>query len=174
MKEKAPIVLLLFLTALGFSGTVRGQSAEEFQVKAVFIYNFTQFVQWPAESFATPEDPFIIGVVGENVFGKYLEEAVAGEHYHSRPIVVQYYNSLREAGKCHILYVGRTQRAKLNIEGPVLTIGESGDFMDQKGLLRFYKEGGKVRIEINQAAATGAGLTISSKLLRLATIHQEK
>lgn len=164
------IVGLLFLAKTG-----KAQSVNEFQVKAVFIYNFTQFVQWPERSFQSPQDPFVIGVLGENVFGRYLEEAVAGEHYESRPIVIEYYKTTKDIGKCHILYVGASSpRLSQLASNPILTVGETPEFMDQKGLLRFYDEGNRIRIEINQSAASASGLTISSKLLRLATIRQEK
>src|ERR1700754_2149491 len=86
--------------------TTKAQTVNEFEIKAVFIYNFTQFTQWPDESFASPSDNFVIGVLGENVFGKALEEAVAGQHYQSRPIVVEYYPTVKDIRKCHILYVG--------------------------------------------------------------------
>jgi hypothetical protein len=175
MKRTKPLILLICLVALIFPGTGKSQSINEFEIKAVFIYNFTQFVQWPATSFDPSQDSFIIGVLGENVFGKYLEEAVAGETYQSRPIVIKYYATPKDVENCQILYVGSsTNVAKLTGDRPVLTVGEQPDFMEQKGLLRFFQEGNKVRIEINQSAASAAGLTISSKLLRLATIYNEK
>ena len=163
------------LGVLVFAGRAYGQSVEEKQIKAVFIYNFTQFIEWPTEAFESPQDPFVIGVLGENALGKYLEEAVAGEHYKSRPIEVRYYATQKDVGKCQILYVGSLANpGKTTRERPVLTIGERQDFMQQNGLLRFYTERNKVRIEINEQAANEAGLTISSKLLQLATIHREK
>jgi hypothetical protein len=153
----------------------RGQSINEFEIKAVFIYNFTQFVQWPEESFQSPEEKFVIGVLGENVFGRSLEEAVAGEHYQSRPIIVEYYPTVKDIRKCHILFIGsQTNVGALDRDGAVLTIGEADNFMSQKGILKFYSEGNRIRIEINQERATAEGLTISSKLLRLATIYKEK
>jgi hypothetical protein len=175
MKLKGPLILLLCLGALVFAGRANGQAVNELQVKAVYIYNFTQFIEWPAETFESPEDPFIIGVLGENAFGKFLEEAVANERYQSRPIVVKYYAAPKDVGNCQILYVGSLPKpGKLTGERPVLTIGERQDFMEQNGLLRFYKEGNKIRLEINNQAASHAGLTISSKLLQLATIYHQK
>jgi hypothetical protein len=146
----------------------------EYEIKAVFIYNFTQFVQWPEESFNLPEDKFVIGVLGDNVFGTALDEAVAGESYQSRPIVVEYYPTVKDIRHCHILYVGSLTNVGRLTTGAVLTVGEADGFMDQRGLLRFYNEGNKIRIQINQARATELGLTISSKLLRLATIYKDK
>lgn len=167
--------MLLSLATLVVPLTLKAQAINEFEIKAVFIYNFTQFVQWPEESFQSPDDPFVIGVLGENVFGKSLEEAVAGERYQSRPIVVEYYPTAKDIRKCHILYVGAVANAgRFTGNGAVLTVGEHNDFMYQKGLLKFYNEGNKIRIEINQAGAAASGLTISSKLLRLATIYEGK
>jgi hypothetical protein len=175
MKRNKPLIFLICLAALILPGTGKSQSVNEFEIKAVFIYNFTQFIQWPEESFDQSEDSFVIGVLGENVFGKYLEEAVAGETYQSRPIVIKYYATPKDVGNCQILYVGPAMNvSRLTGDRPVLTVGERPNFMEQKGLLRFYQEGNKIRIEINQSAASAAGFTISSKLLRLATIYNEK
>jgi hypothetical protein len=172
---KRSLLLIPLVGVLFLPGRVHGQSASEFQIKAVFIYNFTQFIQWPEKSFDPAQDVFIIGVLGENVFGKSLEEAVAGETYGSRPIVVKYYATPKDIGHCQILYAGSFPDAgKLMSNRPVLTIGEGDRFMKQGGLLRFYKENNKVRIEINQAAASSAGLVVSSKLLHLATIYDKK
>lgn len=172
MRVKRTLILLTYFALLAFPKTGNSQSLNEYEVKAVFIYNFTQFVQWPESSFGQPQDPFVIGILGENVFGRYLEEAVAGETYHSHPIVVKYYGALKDAGNCHILYTGTLMNAvKPFIGKPVLTVGDRPDFMEQQGILRFYQEGNKTRIQVNQSAATAAGLVISSKLLRLATIY---
>lgn len=174
MNRKLSIAIFWFVL-FALSPTARGQAINEFEIKAVFIYNFTQFVTWPEESFQSPADKFVIGVLGENVFGKALEEAVAGEHYQSRPIVVEYYPTVKDIGRCQILYVGSFANAGvLAGNSAALTVGDSEEFMKQKGLLRFYSEGNKIRIEINQAKAIASGLTISSKLLRLATIYKEK
>lgn len=175
IKIKTLFLLVQCLGVFLFAGRAHAQTANELQIKAVFIYNFTQFIEWPAESFATPQDPFVIGILGTNVFGKYLEEAVADERYKSRPIVVKYYATQKEAENCQILYFGSLQKPDKSTKGrPVLTVGEREDFMQLNGLLRFYKDANKVRIEINQQAASDAGLNISSKLLQLSTIYREK
>ena len=51
----------------------------EYQVKAVFLFNFAQFVDWPSKAFPEPQTPLVIGVVGEDPFGPYLDETVRGE-----------------------------------------------------------------------------------------------
>jgi len=47
--------------------------------QAVFLFNFAQFVEWPPSAFAGPTSPIVIGVLGENPFGTYLDETVRGE-----------------------------------------------------------------------------------------------
>jgi preprotein translocase subunit Sec61beta len=166
--------LFTLLIVAAFPGDVRSQSVNEFQIKAVFIYNFTQFIQWPENSFEPSQKEFVIGVLGENVFGKFLEEAVAGEKYGSRPIVVKYFSTPADISNCQILYVDSfPDVSKIVTSKPVLTIGEQKDFMEKGGLLKFYKEDNKVRIEINPTAASRVGLIVSSKLLRLATIYKK-
>lgn len=151
------------------------QPVDEIQIKAVFIYNFTQFIEWPDDAFEAPDDPFVIGVLGQNLFGKYLEEAIAGEHYKTRPIVVKYFATAREIDNCQVLYVGSLPNPTRTVgQRAILTVGERDDYMEQGGLLRFYKEKNKLRIEINEQAAKNVRLVISAKLLQAATIYYRK
>jgi hypothetical protein len=60
----------------------------EYKVKSVFIFNFTKFVDWPSTSFESEDSPFIIGIIGNNPFGNYLEETVLGEKVGPHPIVI--------------------------------------------------------------------------------------
>jgi hypothetical protein len=50
-----------------------------YKIKAAFLFNFTQFIDWPAATFPVADSPFVIGVLGEDPFGPYLDETVAGE-----------------------------------------------------------------------------------------------
>ena len=55
------------------------EPSREFQVKAVFLYSFAQFVEWPADAFESPQSPLIIGILGLDPFGETLDEMVRGE-----------------------------------------------------------------------------------------------
>ena len=61
----------------------------EYQVKAVFLYNFSRFVEWPASAFAGPDAPFVVGVFGHDPFGADLDEIVRGETAAGRPLIVR-------------------------------------------------------------------------------------
>src|SRR6185295_17077931 len=74
---RLPVLLLV-------SVAIAAPAPSEYQVKAVFLFNFTQFVDWPAQSFADARAPFVIGVLGRDPFGSALDEAVRGETVNGR------------------------------------------------------------------------------------------
>ena len=167
------MTLLLFLLAL-ISVSVCAQStiAKEYQVKAVFLYNFTQFVEWPAAGQTT--QPFIIGILGTDPFGRYLEETVAGEKVAGRSVIVQRFNDVSEINNCNILYINRIKLneetlAALRRRG-ILTVSDHNSFIQQGGMVRFYTANNKIRFQINLPVTKAAQLNISSKLLRVADI----
>ncbi len=151
----------------------------EYKVKAAFLYNFAKFVDWPAGAFADAKSPFNLCVLGEDPFGSALDQTVAGDSIGGRPIAVQRGAHLSELKGCHILFVSRSEEGRQRDifaalhNGPVLTVGDSGSFLDAGGMIDFVIEGGKLRFEINRGAVDRSPLKISSKLLRLARLHPE-
>ena len=147
----------------------------EYQLKAVFLLNFTHFIEWPSHSFANPEDPFIIGILGTDNFGKYLDEIVTNENVNGHPIVVSRFTSIENLNNCHILFISETQKMTEQIvpklkKQNVLMVSDAPDFIQKGGIIKFITVDNKIKFQINQEAAKEAGLTISSKMLRLAEI----
>ncbi|MBA4146727.1 MAG: YfiR family protein [Verrucomicrobia bacterium] len=147
-----------------------------YRIKAVFLYNFAQFVTWPESAFAGPESPFVIGVLGRDPFGRILDDTVRNEVVNRRKLEVRRYRSVGEVRECQILFISPSEQAQmlrvLNAleEKPILTVAETEFFTRNGGMIRFVTEQNKIRFRINSEAAERAGLTISSKLLRLAEI----
>jgi hypothetical protein len=171
----AIVAVLLALVA----APARAQAPDaptEYQVKAVFLFNFSQFVDWPAASFADGRAPLVIGVLGSDPFGATLDEIVAGETVNGRPLAVRRYDSVEQIDTCHILFIGRSQEVRFDavlaaLKGrSVLTVGDFEGFARRGGIIRFMTVGNKIRLRVNLAAAQDAKLTISSKLLRPAQI----
>jgi hypothetical protein len=169
--------LAAVLLGLAAVGPARGAPPSvEYQIKAVFLFNFAQFVEWPPGAFRDPRAPFVIGVLGEDPFGTYLDEAVRGEKIGERPLVVRRYRRGEDIADCNILFISRSEAGRIDpiiasLRGhSVLTVGEDDGFIRQGGILRFVTENHKIRLRINVEAARAAGLTISSKLLRPAMI----
>jgi hypothetical protein len=169
--------LLVSLCLVPRSAAANGAApAGEYQIKAVFLFNFAQFAEWPARSFTGEKSPFVIGILGDDPFGSYLDEVVKDEKIGARPLVVRRRQEIRELEDCHILFVSRSESARLDqivatLKGRgILTISDAEAFTRVGGVVRFVMEGGKVRLRINVEAAKAAGLTISSKILRSSTI----
>lgn len=139
----------------------------EYQVKAVYLFNFAKFVEWPP---AAAEGPLTLCVAGRNVFGDVLAETVRGEMIGGRPLAVRVI--LEPQPGCHVLFVPRGAAAGAYLRAvrssPVLTVGESPEFLAEGGIANFILDGANVRFEIASEAAERNGLRISSRLLRLA------
>ncbi len=170
---------LLLLVLLGFSPAFSGaqaQTSREYQLKAVFLFNFAQFTAWPTNAFASSNSPIVLGVLGIDPFGDALEETVQGETVNGRKLVVERYRRLEEIQTCHILFISqsearRADRILENLKGkPLLTVGDMEPEFGRNLAIRFVPENNKLRIRINVDAVAEARLTISSKLLRAAEI----
>jgi len=148
-------------------------SAQEYQLKAAFLYNFAKFVEWPNHT-ADPKAPIVIVVFGRDPFGPALENTVWGKTINNRPLVVRHTSRVQDVLPCHMLFLSaqeepRAEEVLQAVEGAgVLTVSETDDFLEQGGAVRFVMDGNKVRFEINLGAARRGGLNISSRLLSLA------
>jgi len=165
-------MITVLLLAKGPDLSAQTPRSSEYQIKAVFLLNFAQFVDWPPAAFAAPETPLVIGVLGEDPFGAQLDEAVRDEKMRGRPLVVRRYGRVEEIGECHVLFIGRSEASRLGnivagLRGrPILTVSDLDQFAQYGGMIRFVMEHNKVRLRINVDAAKASHLLISSKLLR--------
>ena len=174
----AAIVLLIAPLAWAFASPDDEEDARtganEYQVKAAFLFNFAKFVDWPAHKFTQPDSPLIIGIVGTDPFGGLLEEAVQDKRVNYRTVTVRHVESMEELRKCHMVFVCRSEAARLGpilaeVRGDnVLTVGEIDKFTSRGGIINFVMINNTVHFQINDAAARHAGLKVSSKLLNLA------
>lgn len=170
--------LLLAGLLLGGGSRAPGQSApvNEYQIKAVFLFNFAQFVEWPATAFPDPQAPLILGVLGDDPFGALLDETVRDEKIGRHPLLIQRYRQVEQIGDCHILFISQSERGRLEsvltrLTGRnILTVSDADGFALRGVMIRFITEKGRIRLRINLDAAKAAGLTLSSKLLRPAEI----
>lgn len=149
---------------------------DEYALKSVFLYNFCHFIEWPASAFNSPNEPLIIGIIGEDPFGSLLKEAIEGETYHGRPIQIEHYRGPKEIKHCHLLFVSRSENGRLDAileavgSKSVVTVGETEDFLERGGMIALAAERKRVRLRINATALRAASLDVSSKLLHVADL----
>ncbi len=168
--------LLLAILAFLSSGRVHAAAVTESQLEAVFLFNFAVFVEWPPETFPDTKAPFIIGVLGRDPFGDFLDETVRGEEVNGHPMIVRRFRRLAEVDRCQILFISGSKENQLATILPtlqdrgMLTAGDAPSFARRGGMIGFALVDHKIRLRINVEAAREARLTISSKLLRAAEI----
>jgi hypothetical protein len=147
--------------------------ASEYEVKAVFLYNFTRFVEWPANAFASSNAPLVIAILGNDPFGAVLDNAVRNEVIRNHPLVVKRFRGGDPVPECHILFICRSEKERLDEileklqRAPVLTVADFNRAAERGAMINLSVKD-SVKMEINLPAVTGAGLEISSKLLNIA------
>jgi len=173
-------IRLCFVILLAVSTGIRAdeelQRVKEYQVKALFLYNFANFVEWPDEAFPRSDSPLRMCLYGAVPFGEFLD-VVNGVPIRDRVLEVirtTDYSKIRSG--CHILFVGIEHRNELQQFFRdlnhlfVLSIGNTDDFATEGGVVNILRTRDQQRFEINLARAIENGLLISSDLLALARI----
>jgi len=169
----AAVTLVWTLGAVPFL-SAQGPKPTDYDVKAVYLYNFGRFVEWPA-NIAARNDSFTVCVLGQDPFGPALDAALAGETIGGKSVAAKRISTPQEAASCQILFMSSAEDNRLNkiIEtldkGAVLTVSDMPQFSQRGGMIQFVLEGKKVRFEVNLTAVQRAGLTLSSELLKVAT-----
>lgn len=172
------------LCLLGFSftflptGAITAQpkAANEYEIKAAFLYNFAKFVDWPPTAFADPKQPMGICVFGQDPFGHALEGSLLGKTIGDHPVLLGHAKQMADLAGCQIVFLSASETPRLReVLGRMqklhaLVVGESEGFASAGGMVQFVLDQNRVRFVINPDAVERAGLRINSKLLVLATI----
>jgi hypothetical protein len=173
VKPAGRLPVLALAAALLFPHPAQPQTANEYDVKAAFLYKFASFVEWPAQS---ASGPVCIGVMGQDPFGEALDEVVKGKTIGGRAFTIRRFTAGQDVQGCQIVFVSASESKKLRAvldrlqNQAILTVGDMPGFCESGGMINFELEDSYVRLEINLKSAEKARLQVSSKLLRLAKL----
>jgi hypothetical protein len=168
----AAAIIVWGLTALPISWA-QSPKPTDYDVKAVYLYNFGRFVEWPAK--VTTAGSFNICVLGDDPFGRALDQTLARETIGNRSVAARRISSPQESIDCQILFISSSEAHRLNKiiatvdKSAVLTVSDIPQFAQHRGMIQFVLDGNRVRFEVNLNATQKAGLTLSSELLKVAT-----
>ena len=177
VSERRSITKRLILLAALLSG-VRAEAQapmDESQVKAMFVYNFLKFVEWPSESIRT-KDPFVVLIIGDGPTADATERFLESKTIGARPLVVRRVSWDQSLAGGRAAFVVERDAKKLHrvldaaAAAGVLTIGEGESFTTRGGVIGLLVEDRKVRFDVDTSAAQKAGLRVSSKLLALTRV----
>jgi hypothetical protein len=169
-----PFILGVIAFLLLGNITVQAQLSREYQLKAVFLYNFAQFTEWPTNALADDKSPIIIGIVGADPFGAVLEQTIRGETVAGHPLTVEHFPHVADIKTCHLLFIPQSETRHVDEilktvgDKPVLTVADIDTPLTAGVMIRFVVQNNKVHFRINTPAARAANISLSSKLLRVA------
>jgi len=163
-------VILLFLISSGFT-TVQTSDNTNAKIKATFIYNFTRYIEWPAEA---KKGSFEIGVVGKTPLYAELIKMQQKTKRGTQPFVITSYPSASSLGACHMVFVSKASSGELDaivkkFKGKsTLIISEKAGLIE-RGDINFVIANNKQGFEINKGNIAGHSLSIASSLQAFAT-----
>jgi len=167
---------VLLVIACVFFGSVFKVSASsrELMIMAGFLYNFSKYVQWPAEKFANDKSPMIFCIINKDSFVSIVEETLKGKTTQGRRLITQSRKRSDDLKSCHLVFMGFREQESVGhvwkfLPGSgVLTVGRWGKTSNAKVIINLIKDKNKFKFAINTNAADQANLKIGSKLLKLA------
>ena len=172
----AAIAVVVLAMALVPAGRASAAAADEFALKAAFLFNFTRFVEWPTEAFPPADGAFRICVFGIDPFGARLD-ALARRRVGERPIEITRPSQLADLPRCQIAYLGTGAAAEVEaaaIAGTApatLTVASEPGFARDGGMVALVTRGGRVKLHVNLASIRRSPLRFSAKLLEVSEVR---
>ncbi|WP_069469803.1 YfiR family protein [Candidatus Marithrix sp. Canyon 246] len=165
------IIILLLQSSLSYA---KQPTIREYQIKAVFLYNFTYFVRWPPSVFESSISPFRICVLGTDPFRGLLKLAVKNETVDAHNVQIQVHSTVKNTNSCHILFISRSEVKNLRKifkylkQRAILTVSGIENFARDGGMIQFVNMGKNIRFYMNRRVAIKANVRISANLLYIA------
>jgi hypothetical protein len=165
----------LYISLLCFSATALKAQEQEANLKAVFIYNFINYIDWDT---ANVNNNFTIGVIGASPVSKQLAQIVRNKMVKNKKIVVREFESPDQIADCQILFIPKEHPFSLHailerIYRGTLTVSEEEGYAKEGTAFNFVIRDDKLKFEANLKAINMAGLKAGSQLLKLAKIVEQ-
>jgi hypothetical protein len=166
------------LAGVSWSSIAQTTTADEYEIRAAMLLNLTRFIVWPASKFDAAHPQFLLCIVGSDPIMLDVDRTFQNQNVAGKPVQVRHLSSLDGASSCHVLYVSGSQRKNVErvqdelMKNGVLTVSERANSNSPSQIIGLPALDERVRIEVNLGAAQRTGLTISSRLLHLATVTQ--
>jgi len=173
--------ILVYSCLILFTGAAYAQEAahQEYKVKAVFLYNFLNFIDRPAAAPSEKQHEATVCILGEDPFGEHID-AIKGNKVGGKTINVKRLKNIEEIKSCSAVFISDSEEDNLekilqySRKNSVLTVSDMDGFVKNGGIIQFLTKDKKIRFRINIGAAESAGLKISSKLIRVSYTGGEK
>jgi len=139
--------------------------------EALFIYNFTKYIEWPRSD---GHSDFIIGILGNGDIVKEMQQMAALKTVGDRHIVVKLFENPEDIEHCHLLFITKKFsvnlfEARAKLKGmSTLYIAESPGMAQYGADINFIGKVNKIVFEVNTKYLEENNLKMSSLLKNLA------
>lgn len=163
----------LIVTLLSISHIALPATSDEYALKALYIYNFARFTDWPASSFTAADADLDFCILGEDPFGVTINQ-IKGRSIDGHTLNIKRFPRVAVVSACHILFISRSEEPRLDLileavsRRPILTISDIDRFSERGGMVTLLTQNQRIRFAINPAVAAQSNIWLSSKLLELA------
>lgn len=149
-------------------------SAQNERFKALFLYNFTRYLEWPS---SVQQGDFVILVIGnkDKMTGE-LQLLASKKKVGSRSIQVR---EMRDAGgvsQSHMVYVPKSEKSMLASVvaaaggQPVVVVSDADGAIAKGASFNFTESGGKTQFEVSPSTLERHKIKVSSSLLSLGVV----
>jgi hypothetical protein len=175
------LTLCLIVGSLSFISPSYAQDElpQEYQIKAVYLFNFALFLSWPDSAFQRTGQSFQICVLGQDPFGIDLDLVIENERVEGRNVIVQRLSSIQQSAACQMLFVSQSEQPRLATifaylkQRPILSISDMPAFVKQGGMIQFFNTSyNEVRFMVAPEAINETDLVASANLLEIAQIYR--
>lgn len=182
------IIAILGLSTLKIAYTPVSIAAREYQIKAAFVYNFTQgFITWPSSTFADDNEPFHICILGADPFGGLLDATVQGKTAREgryakgmRSLIIDQIENVNAISSCHLLFIEKSQQDslaqvyRLAKRYAILTVSDMEGFVEsQGGMIEIFTFEKSLKIGVNICVLEQAKLKAAADLLKVSKVTRE-
>jgi hypothetical protein len=171
-------IAIIFLLLIGnLSPHVYSETLNQYQTKAIYLFNLALFLTWPNNTFQFPEQPFRICILGKDPFGIELDIVVENEKIENHQVVVPRISTIEMSRYCQILFINQSEQDHLTTifaylsKRPILTISDINNFIKQGGMIQLFNpNNNQVHLIINPNTIKQVGIKASANLLEIAKI----
>jgi len=149
--------------------------SQDAKFKALFMYNFTKYLEWPAEK---QKGDFVIGIYGTSPITQELRIIAGKKKVGIQNIVIKEYSTPAGLSGCHIIFIPENRSARIDEirnsctgTGTVLITEKAGLAKTVSGL-NYVSIDGKQSFEINKTNLEKQGVKVNSVLLSLGIVVQ--
>lgn len=154
-------------------------AAEEYEIKAAFLYNLGNYLRFPANvlSDSDTEQSFFICILGRDPFQQNIDSAAEDEKIQGHQVTVKRLQRVQEAEGCHLLFISDSERTRLKPlfqalgRRPILTVSDIDDFIEQGGMLKFYNDSNKIRLALDLEKVRAVDIKPSANLLKIVKLY---